>query len=334
MAVSEDEIDDGVKTYSKFVENGINAHSMNILVESMGNFCTPDVRSILYFPKGNPHSHSYRELQGINVTSDFLHKNFSSAPDSIFLVHNTQVNYEPDGSVVVTAKFTCNGTRLYTVTAQQNGSDLPPPPSAIVLYNTIKLIHPHSLLHNFYHFMNSVDSSRQQVTLRKGGRSKFDRYKNEHGVTIGAHVEYATFSETSMQNKKKKLSELDCNGDGLDSQNGVKVNRNKGKNTRKDKKNLLKHSAAGEYQPQNTSKQHLTAHQAATVNALTSQISSKFTADEIMIADDSISFGYSPLLPVPISYEVFGIMKLYLNAENKAYIMEVMLASKEIKIPQ
>lgn len=277
------------------MEEGINLHDVEKLFQLMKPWCAESLVSYVTYPKGNPHGVSYRELHGVHVVADYLTHCNASSPDSLFLVHDTQLvvaapDRADDASFIV-CKFTANGSRLYTVSAEQQGVPLPDPAAVQLLHSSLKRTltrdesastarsaSTHTAAAASAPSGDAAESESEQrpevksimapVSFR-GAANKYDRYKKQKVSTLGAYVQYSEFSESSLKSTSTRRKAVQPS-EGLVAVSG----------------------------------------------------------GDVMIAPQGTTFGFSPMLPVPVVMCLHGVMKLYLNADQRMHRLDFTVAFK------
>ncbi len=248
-----------------------------------------DITSILSYPNGNPHGVSFRQLNGKDVTIDYLHKSFSSVPDSLFLIHDTKLFSCPSGCSVIICRFSANGSKLYGVTAMNNGSVAIPqtsnaseqdikPEASMKRTSSDVSADSGSCIADDYEYQYHAEHINFQETPFEETMSKYNPHKKQMLNTLGAYVEFHA---------------PQC---VLDSNTTAAVSRIQG-----------------------TSKK--------VCNSMFQSIPTHLAANDVMVVGNETSFVHSALLPYPIKWKISGTIKFLVNEFDRVQKLELMIVS-------
>lgn len=278
-----------------------------MLLDTLKQFCVPNLKGIFAYPRGNTHGRAYTELDGTEVFADCFYTALSAAPDCVFLLHDTQIMEYENGTSLILCKFSANGSRLHTVTAKKDGELLPVHPSVQALNKTLEWEKIHKITptssssssavhHHVVPNGNESDEENEEgevgvkvkdlpLTL-KGSVSKYDRYKRQKVDTMGAFVTHKAFSENSL--KPATIA------------TAVAVNAVKSED------GLLSSTVPPEHAD------------------ITREC---FEKSEVLLGTSKdMKFGLSEALPAPVRWSIHGIQKFYVNSDNKVYRIHYLIA--------
>jgi hypothetical protein len=248
-----------------------------------------------------------------------------------------------DGSATIVSKFTMNGSRLYMVTAEREGQLLPDPPAVSKLYDDLEKTRLEQILLGTDFnpssdspadgirptdtdadeesvaaeggSISSIEAIKQSVVFRTDSANKFDRYKMHKVGTIGAHVSYKEFSESSLRVRDRSVAGANSAITAFSSS--------------------LQHAESTDACTAETSTPSRSMGDIKTdlsavvpnVNITTSLGRKRpLPVEEVMVAGREVSFGLSALLPLPVRVSLIGVQKFRVNCDNMVTKIEWLAA--------
>jgi hypothetical protein len=249
---------------------------------------------VISHPRGCPQGLAHLELSGVDVLADYVFKSFTAAPDSMCFMHDTQVVGHEDGSSLIVSKFSVSGSRLFTVTAETQGQKLPDPPALRVLHSALereKKVATETVSGPPSGAKGKARKLEQQNTALDGGEGGGARDAIKQSVVFrGATNKYDRYKKQKVNTVGAYVSYKEF------SETSLRVKARPADKT----------TGAG-HSPSST-------------------LVEGFRDDEVMIAGGEMRFGFSALLPLPVKMHVVGVQKFHVNAADKVYKMEFIVA--------